>query len=114
MKKYLNVLIPVVIMLIVVLQSSDIKAEDGKAVFKSLRCSMCHKVDTGKSNPSLNKIDNVYNGDESKLISYLKGEAEAIVNKEKATVMNRYVKKTKALSPEDLKSLAEYILNHED
>lgn len=111
MKKYFNVFIPIMVMLILVLQSPDIKAGNGEEVFESLRCSICHKVDKGRSNPSLKEIGKAYNGDESRLISYLKGESEAVVRKERAGVMKRYIDKTKALSREDMKSLAEYILD---
>ncbi|MFC1495530.1 c-type cytochrome [Thermodesulfobacteriota bacterium] len=110
MKKYLNVLLPIMVMMII-LHSVEIKAESGETVFESLRCTICHKVDKGKSNPSLTEIGKAYNGNEEMLISYLQGKSEPLVNKERASVMKRYIEKTKALSQKDIKSLVEYILN---
>ena len=111
MKKRLQAFIPVIVMLTLVMQTAEIKAENGKAVFESLHCGICHKADKGKSNPSLTEISKAYNGDENGIISYLRGEAEPIVNKERSSVMKRYIEKTGSLSPDDLKSLVEYILN---
>jgi cytochrome c551/c552 len=110
MRKFLNAVIPIIPILALVLQSPDIKAEDGRTVFESLRCGICHKADEGKSNPSLAEISKAYNRDEARLTVYFRGEAEPVVNKEKSGLMKRYIEKTKALSREDLKSLVGYVL----
>lgn len=106
MKKYSALMLSAVLFFCVF----NAAAEDEKPVFKSLRCGMCHKADTGKSYPSLKEITEVYKGDQEKLISYLLGKSEPIVNKEKSKTMERYIEKTKALSEEELKSLAEYMM----
>jgi cytochrome c551/c552 len=103
-----------ILLAITVLCSFYIAAEDEKPVFKTLRCTICHKPDTGRAYPSLKAIAAAYNGDAEKLEKYLQGEEEPIVNKEKAKSMTRYIEKTKALSPDELKSLVDYILNFED
>ena len=113
MKRCLNVLIPVMVM-IFILQPFEIKAENGEAVFESMRCGICHKIKEGKSNPPLTEISKAYNGDRIKLASYLRGEIEPIVNKERAGVMKSSIEKTKNLSQEDIKALVDYILNQAD
>ncbi len=112
MKKY-SVLI---ILVILFFCASNIMAgdDDEKTVFKSLKCGICHKVDTGKAYPSLREIATVYNGDREKLISYLQGKSAAIVNEEKSKTMEKYLEKTKALSDDELKSLAEYMMCQND
>lgn len=95
---------------------SNLMAGDGdeKPVFKSLRCNICHKADTGRAYPSLKEIATVYKGDSEKLEKYLQGDAEPIVNKEKGKTMERYIEKTKALSEEELKTLVDFILSHKE
>jgi len=89
-------------------------AEDGEAIFSSHHCGTCHKLDTGKVNPSLKDIAQGYQAKEDRLISYFKGESEPIIRPEKGEVMKRYVEKTKALSDSDRKALADYLLSHKE
>jgi len=92
----------------------NVAAKDENPVFKSLHCGICHKVDTGKVYPSIKEIAVAYKGDSAKLEKYLQGEADSIVNQEKSKTMERYIEKTKALSEDDRKSLAGYILSCKD
>ncbi len=64
--------------------------------------------------PSLNEIARYYKGNKNQLQSYLKGEAESIVNPEKGGMMKRYIEKTKALKEGERKALADFILRHKD
>jgi cytochrome c551/c552 len=91
-----------------------VKAEEGKDIFESLRCGSCHKVDIGKATPSPKEIAQAYKGKENQLQSYLKGEADPIVNPEKGGMMKRYVEKTKALKEGERNALADFILSHKD
>jgi cytochrome c len=108
--KYLYLVVVVCFLLTAV----EVKAEEGEELFKSLRCGICHKPDTGKSIPSLKEIARSYTGKENRLSSYLNGEAEALINPEKGGMMKRYIEKTKALSGDERKSLADFILGHKD
>ena len=92
----------------------NVRAEEGKEIFDSLRCGICHKVDRGKTVPSLREVARFYNGKEDRLSSYLKGEAEPLINPEKAKLMKTNIKKTKALKDEERKSLIDFILSHLD
>lgn len=87
---------------------------DEKPIFKSLNCGICHKADTGKAYPSLIEITKAYNGDKDKLIKYFQVKSEPIMNIEKAKGMEKYLEKTKALSEDELNSLVEFILSHEE
>jgi cytochrome c len=87
------------------------KADEGKEIFDSLRCGLCHKLDTGKTTPSLNEIASSYKGKEGQLLIYLKGEAGPIVNPGKKETMKLQIEKTKELKEEERKALADFILN---
>ena len=90
------------------------RADEGETIFKSQGCMSCHKKEsTSKVNPSLTDIATAYQGKEEQLIKYLKGDSEAIVRPEKANLMKRHIEKTKMLSEEDRKALADYILSHQ-
>lgn len=88
-------------------------AEDGEAIFKAQGCRSCHRpTSSSKVNPSLADIAQAYQGKDDQLLSYLKGESDPIVKPEKASLMKRHIEKTKALSDQDRKALADYLLSH--
>lgn len=91
--------------------STTLYAEQGEAVFEAQGCGLCHKPDIGKANPSLKDIARTYQGKEGQLIKYLKGEAEPIVQQGKGSIMKRSIEKTKALSEEERRSLADFIMS---
>jgi len=84
-------------------------AADGKTIFKSKGCSMCHKETVDSVGPSVKHIAEVYGGDVNKMVAYLKGEHPAIVMPQKAAMMKRFLGKLKSLSDEELKALATYL-----
>ena len=112
MKKYSALLL----MAILFFCTSNLLAGDGdgESVFKSLKCNICHKTDTGKAYPSLKEIAGAYNGNSEELEKYLKGDAEPIVNQEKSKTMEKYIEKAKALSDDEMKDLVEFILSHKE
>ena len=88
-------------------------AQEGEKLFKSNRCSVCHKPDTASAGrPSLKGISQAYKGKDEQLNKYFKGESEPIITPAKASAMKRYIEKTKALSDADRKLLVDYILSH--
>ena len=48
--------------------------EQGEAVFRSNRCSACHKAERSISNPSLKEIAQAYQGQRDRLQKYLQGK----------------------------------------
>jgi len=90
------------------------RADEGETIFKSIGCMSCHKKEsTSKVNPSLTEISMAYQGKEAQLAKYLKGESEAIVRPEKASLMKRHIEKTKKLSDADRKALTDYLLRQQ-
>ncbi|NPA13190.1 MAG: cytochrome C552, partial [Aquificae bacterium] len=58
------------------------------------------------------KIAQAYGGDTQKLIQFLKGEGKPIVDPAKFSIMSPQLNTTKAMSDEELKALAEFMLKH--
>lgn len=87
--------------------------EDGESTFKSLGCMSCHRPEQSSTiNPSIKEIAEAYQANPDQLVDYLNGQAEAVVRPEKARLMKRHVKKTKALSDAQRTALADYIMGH--
>ena len=86
------------------------KAVDGAQIFQKNKCSTCHQPDTDSAGPSLQKIAQTYKDKNANITAFLKGEAEPIVDPSKAAMMKPLLMPLKSLSEEELKVLADYIL----
>ena len=87
--------------------------EQGEEIFKSKGCIFCHKM--GRSSgtiPSLPELAKAYKGKKERLIRYFKGEADPIVNPERAGTMKRQIEKTKAMSDPERTALVDFMLSH--
>jgi cytochrome c len=98
-------------LMVLIFLAANAIADQGEDTFKTMRCGTCHRTETGTT-PSLKDIAGAYQGKGGRLIGYLKGEGPAIINPEKAGSMKRYIEKTKALSDEERKALADFIMVH--
>jgi cytochrome c551/c552 len=87
--------------------------EQGKEIFKSKGCILCHKMGRATGTiPSLPDLAKAYKGKKEQLILYFKGESQPIVNPERAGTMKRQIEKTKALSDSDRTALADFMLGN--
>jgi len=87
-------------------------AESGDVIFKTYRCAVCHKATgAGKAYPSLEEMARAYAGKQDQMVKYFNGEAEPVMKPEKADTMKPYIEKTKAMTPDERNSLADFILN---
>lgn len=84
---------------------------EGGALFESLKCGLCHKPEKRTAGTSLKEIAEAYGGDQERMVVYLKGEAPALIDLGKAKIMERQLRKTKDLSPEERQELADYLVN---
>ena len=87
-------------------------AADGGALFKSKGCGACHQASVKTVGPSLKQIAQAYKGKEGDLIKFLKGEAKPIVDPAKFGIMKPQLNTTKAMSDDELKAMAEFMLGH--
>lgn len=85
-------------------------AENGEALFGSLRCNSCHKPDQKSVAASLAEIAGAY-GDREKLMSFFKGESKPVIETDKTGMMRGQMPKLKALSDEEKKALIDYIFS---
>ncbi len=84
--------------------------ELGKTIFEGKgACITCHKTDVKLVGPSLQDIAKIYKDKKGNLISFLKGDGEAIIDPAQYEVMKANFVITKAMSDEELKGLEAYI-----
>lgn len=86
----------------------------GQGIFEAKGCVVCHKMNMDTIGPSLRTISTAYFGRESTIITYLKGQGEAIVYPERAAVMDPQLVKIGTLLDNEIKDLAEYIISASD
>jgi cytochrome c len=87
------------------------KPEDlGKEIFHGKgACVACHKPDVKLVGPSLQDIAKIYKDKNGDMVSFLKGEGEAIVDPTQYAVMKPNLELTKTFSDEELKALEAYV-----
>jgi cytochrome c len=75
-------------------------------------CIACHKPDVKLVGPSLQDIAKIYKDKNGDMVSFLKGEGEAIVDPTKYELMKPNLALTKTFSDEELKALEAYVYSH--
>jgi len=87
------------------------KPEDlGKEIFHGKgACVACHKTDVKLVGPSLQDIAKIYKEKNGDMVTFLKGEGEAIVDPTQYEVMKANFAITKTFSDEELKALEAYV-----
>ena len=93
-------------------------AEDGAALFTSKACVACHHAEKDQSamglGPSIKMIKEAYGADgkggAEGIAKFLNGEGTAIVKPELYPIMQGQVALTKAMTPEQRKAIADYLM----
>jgi cytochrome c len=81
----------------------------GETIFNGKgNCVSCHQLDTKSIGPSVQEIAKMYKDKNANIITFLKGEGEAIVDPSQYEVMKTNFAVTKAMSDEELKGLEAY------
>lgn len=87
--------------------------ELGAAIFAGKgACVACHKPDLKLVGPSLQDIAKIYKEKNGDMVSFLKGEAEAIVDPTQYSLMKPNLELTKTFSDEELKALEAYVFSN--
>jgi len=110
MKRLFFLVLSIAVLVLLSTFADQSGATDGKAIFESLRCGNCHKPDIEKTGTSLKQVAATY-GDQSKLVAYLEGKSEPIIEPKRRAVMQGQLKKIAKLSSEEKQALANYILS---
>lgn len=81
-----------------------------KSLFASNGCVACHQPNTKVVGPSLKKIEAAYQGNEAGLISFFKGEGDAIIDLDQVAIMKPFIAITKEMTDDERKDIVNYIL----
>jgi cytochrome c len=85
----------------------------GKQIFEGQgNCTSCHQVDQKVIGPSIKEIAKIYKDKKGDIVTFLKGNAEPIVDPDQFAVMKTNFPITKAMSDEELKAIESYIYSH--
>lgn len=84
-------------------------AEVGKIIFEGKgNCTACHYVDSKLIGPSLQDIAKIYKDKNGNMISFLKGESEAIVDPSQYEIMAANLALTKTFTDTELEAIEAY------
>ena len=75
-------------------------------------CTACHLPDQKVIGPSIAEIAKIYKEKNGDMVSFLKGEAEAIVDPTQYSLMKPNLELTKTFSDEELKALEAYVYSN--
>jgi len=85
----------------------------GKEIFHGKgACVACHKPDVKLVGPSLQDIARIYKEKNGDMVSFLKGEGEALVDPTQYQIMKPNFALLKTFSEEELKALEAYMYSH--
>lgn len=86
--------------------------EKGLILFQENNCAACHQPDQKVIGPSMQEIANIYKKENGSIVSFLKEEADPIVDPKMYESMKINLQITKNMSDEELESLELYFLSH--
>lgn len=86
--------------------------EKGLVLFQENNCASCHQPDQKVIGPSLKEIANLYKKEKGSIVSFLKEEADPIVDPNMYESMKINLQVTKMMTDEELQSLELYLLSH--
>lgn len=82
----------------------------GKEIFEGKgNCVACHQVDQKIVGPSIQEIAKIYKDKNANMVTFLKGDAEPIVDPSQFEVMKANFAITEEMSDEELKALEAYM-----
>lgn len=85
----------------------------GKEIFEGRgNCTSCHQTDQKVIGPSIQEIAKIYKDKKGDIPTFLKGNADPIVDPSQFSVMQTNFAVTKTMSDEELKAIETYIYSH--
>ncbi|MCD0469356.1 c-type cytochrome [Flavobacterium sp. JAS] len=85
----------------------------GKDIFEGKgNCVSCHQVDQKVIGPSIQEIGKIYKDKNGDIVTFLKGNADPIVDPSQFAVMKTNIPVTQAMSDEELKAIEAYIYSN--
>jgi cytochrome c len=86
--------------------------DKGLVLFQENNCAACHQPDQKVIGPSLQEIATIYKKEKGSIVSFLKQEADPIVDPKMYESMKINLQVTKMMTDEELQSLELYLLSH--
>lgn len=83
--------------------------EKGLVLFQENNCASCHQPDQKVIGPSLKEIATLYKKEKGSIVSFLKEEADPIVDPNMYESMKINLQVTKMMTDDELQSLEQYI-----
>jgi len=96
-------------------ESAEVKTPEalGKSIFEGKgNCVSCHQVDQKVIGPSIQEIGKIYKDKKGDIVTFLKGNADPIVDPSQFSVMKTNFPVTQAMSDEELKAIEAYIYSN--
>lgn len=85
----------------------------GKEIFEGKgNCTSCHQADQKVVGPSIQEIAKTYKDKKGDIVTFLKGNADPLVDPSQFEVMKTNFPVTKAMSDEELKAIETYIYSN--
>lgn len=85
----------------------------GKEIFEGRgNCTSCHQTDQKVIGPSIQEIAKIYKDKKGDIPTFLKGNADPIVDPSQFSVMQTNFAVTKTMSDEELEAIETYIYSH--
>ena len=82
---------------------------NGKTLTEKKACTLCHKPEEKVVGPSFKDIAVKYNGDATKIMNFLEGKSNPIVQPEEFQYMKPVLNQLKRSSKEERQAIANYI-----
>ena len=89
--------------------ASDISNIDGKSLTVEKGCTLCHHPEKEIVGPALKDISSKYKGDATKILNFLEGKGNPIVQPEEFQYMKPVLNQLKHISKEEKEAIATYI-----
>jgi len=96
-------------------ESAEAKTPEalGKSIFEGKgNCVSCHQVDQKIIGPSIQEIGKIYKDKKGDIVTFLKGNADPIVDPSQFSVMKTNFPVTQAMTDEELKAIEAYIYSN--
>lgn len=85
----------------------------GKEIFEGAgNCASCHQPDQKVIGPSIKEIAKMYQDKNADIVTFLKGNADPIVDPSQFSVMKTNLPITQAMSDDELKAIEAYIYSN--
>ena len=84
---------------------------NGKDLTVKKACTLCHQPEKKVVGPSFKDIASKYNGDATKILNFLEGKSDPIVQPEEFQYMKPVMKQLKRSKKEEREAIAKYIAN---